>query len=121
MVKKIDHDHDTIDFVHGQWSKSTNFDHLTMVILKFWPWSWSKIFDHLTMTPGRRSNGQKIVVILPPPLIQKVKNVNDKLSNTRHSYIELIIILNINNNFNNNFKINNNFKSINEIVIYFFP
>ena len=45
---------------HGQ-----NFDHLTMVILKFR--SWSKIFDHMTMTPGRRPNGQKIVVALPPP------------------------------------------------------
>ena len=43
------------------------FDHLTTATLKFWPWSWSKIFDHLTMTPGRRPNGQKIVVILPPP------------------------------------------------------
>ena len=77
--QKIDHDHDTLDFSHGQWSKSTNFDRLTMVILKFWPWpwswswswskmtnfdhltpgilkfwtwSWSKIFDHLTMTTG---------------------------------------------------------------------
>ena len=67
--QKIDHDHDTLDFAHGQWSKMTNFDHLTTAILKFWPWSWSKIFDHLTMTPGRRPNGQKIVVILPPPLI----------------------------------------------------
>ena len=47
---------------HGQ-----NFDHLTMVILKFRPWSWSKIFDHMTMTPGRRPNGQKIMVALPPP------------------------------------------------------
>ena len=47
---------------HGQ-----NFDHLIMFILKFWPWSWSKIFDHMTMTPGRRPNGQKIVVALPPP------------------------------------------------------
>ena len=43
-----------------------NFDHLTTEILEFFPWSWSKIFDHLTMTPGRRPNGQKIVVILPP-------------------------------------------------------
>ena len=33
-----------------------NFDHLTMVLLKFWPWLWSKIFNHMTMTPGRRSN-----------------------------------------------------------------
>ena len=47
---------------HGQ-----NFDHLTMIILKFRPWSWSKIFDHMTMTPGHKSNGQKIVVALPPP------------------------------------------------------
>ena len=44
-----------------------NFDHLTMVMLKFWPWSCSKIFDHMTMTPGRRPNGQKIMVALPPP------------------------------------------------------
>ena len=87
-VKKVDHYYDTLDFVHGQWSKLTNFDHLNTVIFKFWPWSWSKmvdldhlttailrfwpwlwskIFDHLTMTPGRRPNGQKIVVILPPP------------------------------------------------------
>ena len=44
-----------------------NFDHLTMVMLRFWPWSWSKIFDHMTMTPGHRPNGQKIMVALPPP------------------------------------------------------
>ena len=44
-----------------------NFDHLTMVMPRFWPWSWSKIFDHMTMTPGRRPNGQKIMVALPPP------------------------------------------------------
>ena len=43
-----------------------NFDHLTMVMLKFWPWSWSKIFDHMTMTPGHRPNGEKIMVALPP-------------------------------------------------------
>ena len=55
---------ENLDFgrCHGQ-----NFDHFTMVILKFRPWSWSKIFDHMTMTPGRRPNGQKIVVALPPP------------------------------------------------------
>ena len=52
------------------------FDHLTTAILKFWPWSWSKIFDHLTMTPGRKPNGQKIVVILPPP--NDIKNTLDK-------------------------------------------
>ena len=44
-----------------------NFDHLTIVILNFWPWSRSKIFDHMTMTPGRRPNGQKIMVALPSP------------------------------------------------------
>ena len=44
-----------------------NFDHLTIVILKFLPWPWSKIFDHMTMTTGHRPNGQKIVVALPPP------------------------------------------------------
>ena len=47
---------------HGQ-----NFDHLTMVILKFLPWSWSKVSDHMTMTRRRRPNGQKIMVALPPP------------------------------------------------------
>ena len=69
MVKKVDHDHDhdTLDFIHDQWSKLTNFDHLTTANLKFWPWPWSKIFDHLTMTPGHGPNGQKIVVISPPP------------------------------------------------------
>ena len=56
-----------LKFWPWSWSKMTNFDHLTTAILKFWPWSWSKIFDHLTMTPGRRPNGQKIMVILPPP------------------------------------------------------
>ena len=55
-----------LKFWPWSWSKMTNFDHLTTAILKFWPWSWSKIFDHLTMTPGRRPNGQKIMVILPP-------------------------------------------------------
>ena len=63
-----DHDHDTLDFAHGQLSKLTNFYHLTTEIFKFWPWSWSKIFDHLTMTTRSRPNGKKIVVILPPPL-----------------------------------------------------
>ena len=55
---------ENLDFGHGH---GRNFDHLTMVMLKFWPWSWSKIFDHMTMTPGRRPNGQKIMVALPPP------------------------------------------------------
>ena len=55
---------ENLDFGCGH---GRNFDHLTMVILKFWPWSWSKIFDHMTMTPGRRPNGQKIMVALPPP------------------------------------------------------
>ena len=50
---------ENLDFGRGH---GRNFDYLTMVLLKFWPWSWSKIVDHLTMTPGRRSNGQKIVV-----------------------------------------------------------
>ena len=56
-----------LKFWPWSWSKMANFDHLTTEILEFWPWSWSQFFDHLTMTPGRRSNGQKIVVILPPP------------------------------------------------------
>ena len=53
-----------LDFSHGH---GRNFDHLTIVISKFWPWSWSKIFDHMTMTPARRPYGQKIMVALPPP------------------------------------------------------
>ena len=60
------------EFWPWSWSKMAIFDHLTTAILKFWPWSWSKIFDHLTMTPGRRPNGQKIVVILPPPFFLSV-------------------------------------------------
>ena len=70
MVKMTKFDHLTTEilkFWPWSWSKMANFDHLTTDILKFWPWSWSKIFDHLTMTPGRRPNGQKIMVILPPP------------------------------------------------------
>ena len=55
---------ENLDFGRGH---GRNFDHLTMVILKFWPWSLSKFFDHLTMTPRRRPNGQKIMVALPPP------------------------------------------------------
>ena len=55
---------ENLDFSRGH---GQNFDHLNMVILKFRPWSWSKIFDYITMTPGRRPNGQKIVVALPPP------------------------------------------------------
>ena len=70
MVKLINFDHLTtviLAMVMVKNEEMTNFDHLTTVILKFWQWSWSKIFDHLTMTPGRRPNGQKIMVILPPP------------------------------------------------------
>ena len=69
MVKLTNFGHLTteiLEFWPWSWSKIAIFDHLTTAILKFWPWSWSKIFDHLTMTPGRRPNGQKIVVILPP-------------------------------------------------------
>ena len=51
MVKKIDHDHDTLDLpmVNGQ-----NWPILAIwpwyLILKFRPWSWSKMtnFDHFT-------------------------------------------------------------------------
>ena len=53
-----------LDFGHGH---GRNFDHMTIVISKFWPWSWSKFFDHMTMTPARRPYGQKIMVALPPP------------------------------------------------------
>ena len=55
---------ENLDFGRGH---GRNFDHLTMIILKFWPWSWSKIFDHMTMTPRRRPNGQKIMVALRYP------------------------------------------------------
>ena len=47
-----------------------NFDHLTMVTLKFWPWSWSKIFDHMTMTPGRRPNGLKSWLRYIPQIVR---------------------------------------------------
>ena len=62
-----------LEFWPWSWSKMAIFDHLTTAILKFWPWSWSKIFDHLTMT--RRPNGQKIVVVLPPPPPKSVRNL----------------------------------------------
>ena len=55
---------ENLDFCCGH---GLNFDQLTMVIKKFWPQSWSKIFDHMTMEPGRRPNGQNIVVALTPP------------------------------------------------------
>ena len=70
MVKLTNFGHLTTEipqFWPWSWSKKTNFDHLTTAISKFWPWSRSKIFDHLTMTPERRPNGQKFMVILPPP------------------------------------------------------
>ena len=68
QIDKFDHLTKEIpQFWPWSWSKKTKFDHLTTAISKFWPWSWSKIFDHLTMTPRRRSNGQKFMVILPPP------------------------------------------------------
>ena len=60
-----------LDFGRGH---GRNFDHLTMVMFKFWPWSWSKIFDHMTMTPGRRPYGQKIMVALPPLVCVKNKS-----------------------------------------------
>ena len=69
MVKLTNFGHLTTEipqFWLWSWSKRTNFDHLTTAISKYRPWSWSKIFDHLTMTPGRRPNGQKFMVILPP-------------------------------------------------------
>ena len=63
MVKKVDHDYDTLDFAHGQWSK------LVIWPQQFWNFGHGhgQKFDHLTMTLGRRPNGQKIMVILPPP------------------------------------------------------
>ena len=57
---------ENLDFGRGH---GRNFDHLTMVILKFWPWLWPKFFERITMTPGCRPDGQKIMVALPPPLL----------------------------------------------------
>ena len=56
-----------LKFWSWSWSKMTNFDHLTTVILKFWPWSWSKVFDYLTIIPGRWPNGQTLWSSYPPP------------------------------------------------------
>ena len=66
---------ENLGFGHGH---GRNSDHLTMVMLRLWPWSWSKIFDHMTMTPGRRPNGQKIMVALPPPPNQPVQQLAAK-------------------------------------------
>ena len=52
---------ENLDFDRGH---GRNFDHLTMVILKFWPWSLSKIFDHMTMTPKWSKNRGRLT---PPP------------------------------------------------------
>ena len=67
-----------LDFGHGH---GQNFDHMTIVISKFWPWSWSKIFDHMTMTPARRPYGQKIMVALPPP---KFENISEYFVLDKH-------------------------------------
>ena len=78
-----------LDFGRGH---GRNFDHLTMVFLKFWPWLWSKFFDHMTKTPGRRSNGQKIMVALPPPQISlnvSAENFGD-LGNFKATNLPLI-------------------------------
>ena len=69
---------ENLDFCHGH---GQNFDHLTKVIWKILPWSWSKVFDHMTMIPGRRSNGQKCVVTLPPPNLMKL-NVKRTIVNS---------------------------------------
>ena len=68
-----------------------NFDHLTTEILKFWLWKWSEDFDHLTMTPGRRPNGLKIMVILTP------QTYTWGLSNITHSLATLGRALCLNN------------------------
>ena len=34
----MDHDHDSLELAHRQWSKFTNFDYLTTEIRKFWLW-----------------------------------------------------------------------------------
>ena len=80
---------ENLDFGCGD---GRNFDHLGMVMLKFWPRSWAKIFDHMsmTMTPGRRPNGPKIAVALPlpppPPNLQEFNNFNKQKKPSFHIY-----------------------------------
>ena len=67
-------DHDILDFVHGQWSILTNFDHLTTVILKFW--SCSKIFDHNTLLTPPPPPVTSYSPPPPPPLISRLVSSN---------------------------------------------
>ena len=55
---------ENLDFGRGH---GRNFDHLTLVMLKFWPWSGSKSFDHMTMTPGCRHLAKNRGRLTPPP------------------------------------------------------
>ena len=92
-----------LPMVNGQIDQIRPFDHgyswiLAMFMVKKWPfltiwprqfWNFGhghgqKFFDHLTMTPGRRPNGQKIVVILPPPKLIVII-VPEILSDQQHS------------------------------------
>ena len=76
-----------LGYGHGR-----NFDHLTIVISKFWPWSWSKIFDHMTMTPARRPYGQTRIA---PPLLclrQALKiSIYDYIPKSHQIYVELFL------------------------------
>ena len=84
MVKKFDHDHDTLDFAHGQWS---------MVKIGHGHGQKKPIltndrgnFEILAMTPGSRPNGQKIVVILPPTPPPPPPNLGSQKQNYPTAY-----------------------------------
>ena len=73
---------ENLDFGRGH---GRNFDHLTMVILKFWPWPWSKKFDHITMTVDTRGVGQMVKKSWspypPPPLVSVAVDCGNQLIN----------------------------------------
>ena len=96
MVKLTNFDHLTtviLEFWPWSWSKTAIFDHLTTAIFKFWPWSWSKIFDYLTMTPGHRPNGQKIVVIINETKIYKIYKILKIICNIQVNVIQIAQVL----------------------------
>ena len=52
MVKgrKIDHDHDNLEFAHGQWSKLSDFNHFNHLAYVWVSWSNGQKFLTMTMT-----------------------------------------------------------------------
>ena len=70
-----------------------NFDHLTIVILKFWPWSWSKHDQNMTNTPGRRPNGQKIIALPPPKTVQVYLECSTKFASLFLEFPTLFLIM----------------------------